>query len=518
MAQSARDLYRQGRKAEERGELARAYLLYAAAAAVDPGNRGYWARSQALRTKAVLESSPVAASMDTSLTDLPDPEQAAAESLLGKLTDLDLKEARELLPPPELRPALTRTDFDLKLDSKQLFEKVAAAYGLDVVFDGDFKPSPPIRFAIQNAGFREALRALEAASASFIVPISERLFLAVNDSPQKRAAVEPTVAAVIPIPEPVSIQEAQELARAVQQTMEIPKFVIDSQRRIVVMRDRVSKIQPAQALFHQMLAAPGQVSVEVEFLEVNKSSSLSYGLNLQRAFPIVAFGKLWNSKPSIPSGFTRFLTFGGGKTLFGIGITDPEIFASMSKFNSQTLLLSEIRSVDGQPATLHIGDKYPIITGGYYGDTSGTGQVYTPPPTFNFEDLGVEIKITPHVHGAAEVSLELEAEYKVLTGETLNAIPVISTRRFVSTVRLKTGEWAVVGGLLNSSEAKTITGLAGLSSIPILGPLMRQNTRDKTSNEVLLVLKPKLLTLPPREVIATRSFWVGTDTRPIAPI
>ena len=53
--------------------------------------------------------------------------------------------------------------------------------------------------------------------------------------------------------------------------------------------------------------------------------------------------------------------------------------------------------MEGQPATLHVGEKYPIITSGYFGNTSGSGTVYTPPPTITFEDLGLLIKVTPHV-------------------------------------------------------------------------------------------------------------------------
>ncbi len=53
--------------------------------------------------------------------------------------------------------------------------------------------------------------------------------------------------------------------------------------------------------------------------------------------------------------------------------------------------------MDGLPATLHVGEKYPIITSGYFGNTSGSGTVYTPPPTVSFEDLGLLIKVTPHV-------------------------------------------------------------------------------------------------------------------------
>ena len=72
------------------------------------------------------------------------------------------------------------------------------------------------------------------------------------------------------------------------------------------------------------------------------------------------------------------------------------------------------------------------------------------PPTFNFEDLGLVLQFTPHVHGAGEVTLELDTELKALTGQSVDEIPVIANRKLQSVVRLRPGEWAVIAGLLNS--------------------------------------------------------------------
>jgi general secretion pathway protein D len=82
---------------------------------------------------------------------------------------------------------------------------------------------------------------------------------------------------------------------------------------------------------------------------------------------------------------------------------------------------------------------------------------------------------------------------------------------------VRNGEWAVVAGLLNSSQAKTISGLAGLSRVPLVGPLFSKRGRDETENQVLVVLKPVLLSLPPTEAVTT-PIWLGTEQRPRAPL
>lgn len=512
---TAGDLEREGRKAERSGDIVQAYLLFSQAAALEPQRREYWLRAQALQRRAALLASQAPPAPEGRSAPAATQPGTSAE-FTGAIGDRELDQARRAKPPVELKASSERRDLDLRGDARTLFEQVAEIYRLKAVFDPDYRPGPPIRFRLDDAGYIEALRALEAATASFMIPVTEQTFLVAQDTQPKRAELEPTVSAAIPLPAPVSLQEAQELTRAVQQAMALQRIILDSQRRIVLVRDRVSKVGPAKRLFEQLLRYPAQVAIEVELLEFNQSASTGYGLSLQTLFPLVNFGDFWNSEPVIPAGFNRFLVFGGGATFLGLGVTDAQLFARMSRSLGRTLLKAEIRSVEGQPASLHVGDRYPIITAAFV--DQGQGGTSSFPPTFNFEDLGVVVKVTPRVHGADEVSLELEAEFRVLTGQAVNSIPVISSRKLQSQVRLRGGEWAVVAGLVSSEEARAITGPAGLSSLPVLGRLFRENTRTKTDNSVLLVLKPTLLSLPPGQQAASREIWLGSETRPRTPL
>ena len=163
-------------------------------------------------------------------------------------------------------------------------------------------------------------------------------------------------------------------------------------------------------------------------------------------------------------------------------------------------------STDGQQAQLHIGDRYPVITGlsGF-----GNGSV----PTTQFQDLGLKLQVTPVVHGSQELTLTIDADYNVLTGGTNNGIPIISGRKLQATTRVKFGEWAVIAGLAKVSSGTTTTGIAGLSQIPTLGHLFRKDSVDNDESQVLIVLKPRLLIAPASERPAPR-FWMGTETKP----
>jgi type II secretory pathway component GspD/PulD (secretin) len=341
--------------------------------------------------------------------------------------------------------------------------------------------------------------------------------MVVKDTEQKRRETENHIVVTVPIPEPVTLQEAQELGRSVQQLMEIQRFAIDSAQRLVIFRDRASKVRPAEAVLHQLLHRKAEIAIEVELISVAKTTSFGLGLDLPTDFPLVAFADIGRHARTLPSGILNFLTFGGGNTYLGIGIISANLLATWSKSIGQTVLKAEIRAIDGQPANFHAGDKYPIMTLGYFGKINPGEQVYTPPPTFNFEDLGLVLKITPKVHDSKEVSLEVEAEFKLLGSTNFNGIPVISNRKFDNRERLRFDESAVIAGLVNNTTATELSGLAGAVRIPGLAPFFGRTTKDRDQGELLLVIKPRLLSVPASETVP-RPIFIGAESRLLTPM
>src|SRR5207244_13100497 len=132
--------------------------------------------------------------------------------------------------PPELKGSPEKKSFNLKGDARTIFEKVAEAYGLLVVFEGDYQAPPEFSFRVTDLGYADALRILESVANSFLVPVNERLALVVRDTVQKRTEVTPDRSLAIPIPDRLSGQDAQEIHAAVLQTLEIQRRVADPPR------------------------------------------------------------------------------------------------------------------------------------------------------------------------------------------------------------------------------------------------------------------------------------------------
>jgi general secretion pathway protein D len=305
----------------------------------------------------------------------------------------------------------------------------------------------------------------------------------------------------------------------VKQTTNIDKIAWDTTEGVIVIRDRISRVLPAQALLEQLFSWRSEVMIEIEFLQVSDSDILNYGFNVTTSIPAIYLGQILNNVVSFPSGITNLLSFGGGKTLIGLGVAEVDALFNQTTSSNRTLFHAQVRSVDSQPVTFHVGEKYPVITQGYFGGTT-TGQqgtTFQPPPSFTFEDLGVQIKVTPHVHGVDGTTLAVETAYQLLTGDSVNSIPIIGSRSINNQVRLREGEWAVVAGVTSSTDSKGQSGFWGLAQLPLIGNLFKQTSKDKERENLLIAIRPHLLSLPPDQIV-TRRVRVGSETRPFTPL
>ncbi len=500
----AASLYQQGEKAERAGDYVHAYLLYARAAALDPKNPEYAGKKASLRGIA-MASAREKLGPDPSEKESTTPEEAAP------LDAADLIEAREALPPPRLHLSPEKKSFNLKGDARDIFEKVAEAYGLQLVFDPNYQSPPQFIFRLDNAGYEDALRALDLQANSFLVPVNEKLALVLRDTPQNRTEHAPAMAVAIPIPERMSVKDAQELVTAIQQTFDIRRAQTDPDRRLVFLRDQVAKVVEARDMFYQLSQIRPQVETDVELISVDKNSSLQWGISLPNQISIVNF----QGQVSLPTAIKALARLTGAATPLALGITSATAFATLSKSSSTTLLESQVASLDGQAAELHVGERYPIAQNQYIGSTTaGAGTTYTPPVQVNFVDLGLSLKVTPWVNQNADITLDVDASFKELGAATVDGIPVIANTQYTGTVRLQPGEWAVLAGLVAKDETVTRVGIWGLERVPFLGKLFSQNTITKDSSEVLLVMKPRVTTLLPWDRVS-KALWVGTESRPL---
>lgn len=531
-ADPAERFFKRGQKAARQGNDVNAYLFFAQAKAFNPTERRYamaadMARKRAGQTLAGLGDLGVAASIDPGngflLAAAVPGESAPASAAVGSLIEMARRNGRRIKPPVELQPSNKTTSFNLKDKVSVVYEKVAEEFGLVVIFDSDFDKDRDIRLVLDDCDFTQAVRVLNEIVLGFVVPLNSRLFLVAEDTKTKRTELEPVATAVIPIPDAMTDEETQQLGQMVQQILEVKRLQVDRFQRQVVMRDTVHRVRLAQALYDQLSHGRAEVLLEIELLATNTNDQLDVGVRLPTSFPLTNFSSVLRAVPPMVTG-VPLIGFGGGKTVFGIAIGDAGITAQRMHGSARSITRLQLRSAHGLLAEMTIGERFPIINASFSAvvsnqqieDNIAAGTLRQPFPSFTFEDLGITFSVTPSVHSATEVSLEMEFEVQLLSGASTNDIPILSNRQFTSSVRLRQGEVAMVSGMKIYEQRNNQSGMAWLSEIPFLGRLFRDESKKFNESDLVVTITPRIVRLPPAEVANSDALRYGPETRPLS--
>jgi len=164
--------------------------------------------------------------------------------------------------------------------------------------------------------------------------------------------------------------------------------------------------------------------------------------------------------------------------------------------NTKIIQNPQIRALDGQKASLKIGDRVPVATGSFQPGIGGVGINPLVNTQFQYLDVGVNIDITPRVQADREISLKLTMDVSAVTSYvSIGGIsqPVIGQRKIENEIRLKDGEVSLLGGMMEDTQTKALTGIPGLAQIPILKYLFGETDTEHSENEIVFVLIPHII-------------------------
>ncbi|HEV7966251.1 MAG TPA: FG-GAP-like repeat-containing protein [Candidatus Acidoferrales bacterium] len=148
--------------------------------------------------------------------------------------------------------------------------------------------------------------------------------------------------------------------------------------------------------------------------------------------------------------------------------------------------------------------------------SSENSSAQTAYPSAQYEDLGLKIKATPRLHDNDEVTLQLLFDIKSLTGSNINGIPILSNRNIEQTIRLRENETSVVSGILQSNQMGSTSGLPWTSTAPGVGLLTGEDNLNNQKTELLILVTPRALRLPPHDVPAIYAGRGEPSTAPAA--
>jgi len=201
---------------------------------------------------------------------------------------------------------------------------------------------------------------------------------------------------------------------------------------------------------------------------------------------------------SPPSSFGESPLIAGGKVS-----TTGTSFAFIVKAlaaNSDVNLLStpSITTMDNEEAKIVVGQNVPFRTGSTVTGSQGTTNPFT---TIQREDVGLTLEVTPHINSDSLVRLLIHQEVSEVDASSLTVIgseaaaDLITNKRTIdTTILVENGEVIILGGLIRDKETQAESRVPLLGSIPGLGALFRSRTKNIEKQNLLVFLRPTVLT------------------------
>jgi general secretion pathway protein D len=416
--------------------------------------------------------------------------------------------------PVDLAP-LSNVPITLKMTEKSnvAYETVGRLAGINVLFDPDYTPRQ-VHIELNGVTLEEALGIISIETKTFWRPVTPNTIFVAQDNPAKRKELEQNVIKTFYLSNLSQTSELQDVVNVLRTLLEISKIQQVPSQGSIVVRGTPDQVALAQKLVDDLDKAKPEVLIDVAVMQVSRDKSHTLGINPPTNISVALQPNISTSTTTgtTGSGTTGTITQSSGSnsinlnTLANLNATDFQVTipqatatALMSDSDTKVIQNPQIRALDGQKATLKIGDRVPVATGSFQPGIGGVGINPLVNTQFQYLDVGVNIDITPRVHANGEISLKLSMDVSdVDSYVSIGGIsqPVIGQRKIENEIRLKDGEVSLLGGMMEDSKTKALTGIPGLASIPILKYLFAQDTSDHSTNEIVFVLVPHIIRLP----------------------
>ncbi|MCH7566711.1 MAG: tetratricopeptide repeat protein, partial [Nitrospirae bacterium] len=334
---------------------------------------------------------------------------------------------------------------------KEVFEILARAVGINVIFDKDLRDDSVTVF-IKDTPFHEALNLILTTHNLFATRVGPDTLLISPYTKQKKAQYQDLMIRTFYI----SHVKAKDMVNLLRTMLESKRVYVNEKLNAVVIRAEPAKLHLAERIIMANDRRDSEVQLDVEVLEVSRTKKQQLGLKYAQSAGVGVF----------PPGFTGTLStlatqftfeelknLGDATVLFTLP-TSLLLDFLKSVSDVKTLAAPKLRVVNNGKATINIGDKEPILlsTTNVLPGQAATGAVPTTSTvtSIEFKDTGIKLTVEPTIHLMDELTLKLKIEVTRL-GDlvTLQADPPISQFRFgtrtaETTLNMKDGETVVL--------------------------------------------------------------------------
>src|SRR3954447_24077213 len=419
-----------------------------------------------------------------------------------------IERARDLPPPGLDLPqgvTMPASPPSREAASRDVFTAIARLANISLIFDAAFRDTP-VSVDLRNATLEDALATVAGATRTFFRVAAAKTVIVIPDTPAKRREYEEEIVRTFYLSN-ADLKETMDLLRMVLDARRISPTTATNARTI---KDSPERIAAAPRVLAAIDKAGPEVIIDVELIEVDRTKLQEYGLQI--------------ASPGSPGINGSASVVGGAagvtlQTLRNLTASDillanlPALYYRLLKSdtNTRTLANPQLRTSEGMPAQARFGERIPVPVTTFSPIAAG-GTAQQPITSFNYENIGVNIDITPRTHHDDDVTLNLKVAVQSISGTGFGGLPTFGNREISTVIRLRDGETNMLAGLIRDEERKVREGVPGLSDLPVLGRIFAHNRTETTQTDIILTLTPHIIRVLDLEESDLLAFRVGRDT------
>jgi general secretion pathway protein D len=462
-----------GLKLRDEQELQEALAEFQRGAEIDPTN--YVAAQEMRRAAEMLKKQALSGGAVASKAESP-----LAKLVAGAEGPVDIE------PSPNTPITLRMTTA-----ADNIYRTIGKLGGINVLFDLDYKPQK-ITIELNEVMLREALKMVALESKTFWRPISPTAIFVASEG--KRKEFESNVMKTFYLRNASTPAELQDVVGTLKGILEINRIQVNPTHSSITLRGTPDQLVLAEKLISDADKAKAEVVIDVAVMQVSRDRINTWGTTVPTSTTITPVPAAGATGTTSSGPVVKIGSLNGNN--FVVPIPGASFSLLMSDSNTKVLQRPQLRALDNERATLKIGDRVPIATGSFTPGIGGGSINALVNTQFQYLDVGVNIDITPHVHSDHAVTLKMVLEVSTVTGsQNIGGInqPTIGQRRIEHETRVEDGEVNLVGGILEDSETRSLSGYPWLTKIPILKYLFGQENKDHREDEIVFAITPHIV-------------------------
>jgi len=486
-------------------------------AALDHYNRGLRLRNGGRLEEALVELQ-IASELNPAGGDIEDALSSVRSQLRTKVavtregkTQLEtlIERSRDLpplgidLPVDAKMPAAIA--FGPNASARDVFTALGRFANVNVIFDPTYRDQP-VTIDLRNSTLEAALQAVAASSRNFYRVTAQRTITVIPDTPAKRREYEEEVVRTFFLSN-ADLKETMDLLRIV---VDLRRVATTTATNAITIKDTPERIAAAARVIAAIDKARPEVVIDVELLEVDRTRLKEYGLQIASPgdpAPIGIDGAATINRDGLT---LRDLSNLSQSDIFLTNLPGLYYKLLKSDHNTRTLANPQLRTSEGIAAQAKFGERVPVPVTTFSPIATG-GVAQQPITSFNYENIGVNIDITPRTHHDDQVTLAIKVNVSSISGVGFGGLPTFGNREINTVIRLKDGETNLLAGLIRDDERRTVEGVAGLIDIPVIGRLFAHSKRETQETDIVLTLTPRLVRVLDLSESDVRAFKVGRD-------